>query len=143
MRKAKIDELPQLINIIKGDMNFVGPRPEVEEYIKEESFSFLKRIKPGLTDLSSIMFSDEEKLISNMGGVDNYHKILDVKLDLIYHYLGIKNIWIDFQIILITIISLFNPVWARSHINRNFLATLSPEIVKKMHLIRSLNNRCY
>ena len=56
IRKLKIDELPQLFNIIKGEMRFIGPRPEVPEYINQKDFNFLKMIKPGMSDYASILF---------------------------------------------------------------------------------------
>ena len=59
LRKTKLDELPQLANIIKGDMRFIGPRPEVPEYVSQDSFSFLSIIKPGLSGFSSILFRNE------------------------------------------------------------------------------------
>ena len=59
LRKSKLDELPQLINVIKGDMRFIGPRPEVPEFVTEDSFSFLNKIKPGLSGYSSILFRNE------------------------------------------------------------------------------------
>ena len=95
LRKSKIDELPQIINILIGNLNFVGPRPEVEKFVNEYDFSFLNKIKPGLTDFSSILFSREEILLSKFGGVDYYDKILPVKLELIGHYINIRNFWVD------------------------------------------------
>ena len=52
LRITKLDELPQLINVIKGDMRFIGPRPEIPEFVDKDSFSFLKTIKPGLSGYS-------------------------------------------------------------------------------------------
>ena len=56
LRKTKLDELPQLVNVIKGDMRFIGPRPEVPEFVDKETFTFLNTIKPGLSGYSSIYF---------------------------------------------------------------------------------------
>ena len=56
LRSTKIDEIPQLFNILKGDMRFVGPRPEVEKYFNPNDFYYLHSIKPGITDFSSILF---------------------------------------------------------------------------------------
>ena len=64
LRKTKLDELPQLLNVIKGDMRFIGPRPEVPEFVDKESFSFLKYIKPGLSGYSSILFRNESEIWS-------------------------------------------------------------------------------
>ena len=61
LRKFKIDEFPQILNIILGDLNFVGPRPEVEKYVNKNDFEFLKKVKPGLTDFSSILFREKIK----------------------------------------------------------------------------------
>jgi Sugar transferases involved in lipopolysaccharide synthesis len=66
LRKFKIDEIPQLLNILKGEMRFIGPRPEVLEYFEESSFSFLKKIKPGISDFSSIIFRDESKVLDKL-----------------------------------------------------------------------------
>lgn len=66
LRKYKIDELPQLYNVLKGDMSFVGPRPEVKKYVKfyEEEYDEILKIKPGITDLASIEYIDENTIIS-------------------------------------------------------------------------------
>ena len=76
LRKLKIDEIPQLFNILKGEMSFVGPRPEVEKYlltlpnnIREEILSF----KPGLTDISSIIFRNEGSILDKKKDKEIYY----------------------------------------------------------------------
>ena len=61
LRKYKIDELPQLINVLKGEMSFVGPRPELPEYVDlfREEYEIILRVKPGITDIASIKYLDE------------------------------------------------------------------------------------
>ena len=62
-RKLKLDEFPQLINVIKGDMRFIGPRPEIPKYVNKDTFAFLNKIKPGLSDYSSIIFRNESDIL--------------------------------------------------------------------------------
>ena len=66
LRKYKLDELPQLINVFKGDMSFVGPRPEVRQYVNlySETQKKVLDVKPGITDLASIEFKDENEILS-------------------------------------------------------------------------------
>ena len=68
LRKYKLDELPQLMNILKGDMEFIGPRPEIVRIVKNnpKDFSYLQFIKPGMSDINSIIFRDETKLFKNI-----------------------------------------------------------------------------
>ena len=68
LRRFKIDELPQLINIIKGEMSFVGPRPDVEKYNNLLNFDrqYLKKVKPGITSDASLYFKDEEIILSKI-----------------------------------------------------------------------------
>ncbi len=73
LRKTKINELPQLINILKGDISLVGPRPLVMKTFKAYSFDIQSKIynvKPGLTGIGSIVFRDEEKIISSIKNED-------------------------------------------------------------------------
>lgn len=65
LRKTKIDELPQLINVFKGDMSLVGPRPEVPKYVEifREDYQDILKIKPGITDYATIEFRDEEGVL--------------------------------------------------------------------------------
>lgn len=108
LRKYKLDELPQLINVFKGDMSLVGPRPEVPRYVKlynEEQKKVLE-VKPGITDLASIRYRDENDLL---GGVDNpeefyINTIMPDKLALNLQYINENNIFVDIYIILKTII---------------------------------------
>ena len=86
LRRFKIDEIPQLVNILKGDMRFIGPRPEVKEYVDYDNFSFLKKIKPGLSDFSSIIFRNEEIILQNIGGDNPYEKLLPIKIKLATYY---------------------------------------------------------
>lgn len=108
LRKYKLDELPQLINVFKGDMSLVGPRPEVPRYVKlynEEQKKVLE-VKPGITDLASIRYRDENDLL---GGVENpeefyINTIMPDKLALNLEYISKNNIVFDIYIILKTII---------------------------------------
>ena len=91
LRKTKLDELPQLLNVIKGDMRFIGPRPEIPEYVNQKTFSFLKQIKPGLSGYSSIIFRNESDILSMIDSDDPYQEILNIKLTLDKYYVTKKG----------------------------------------------------
>ena len=86
LRMTKIDEIPQLLNILKGDMRFIGPRPEVPNYFEKSSFKFLMSVKPGISDYSSILFRDEERILEKIGGNNPYLQLLPIKLKLAEYY---------------------------------------------------------
>ena len=109
LRKTKLDELPQLANIIKGDMRFIGPRPEVPEYVSQDSFSFLRIIKPGLSGFSSILFRNESEIWSMIDSDDPYRDILKIKVGLANYYVNKKSFFQDLKLVFITIMSLFIP----------------------------------
>ncbi|WP_459479343.1 sugar transferase [Clostridium saccharoperbutylacetonicum] len=108
LRKYKLDELPQLINVFKGDMSLVGPRPEVPRYVKlynEEQIRVLE-VKPGITDLASIRYRDENDLLGEVENPDEFYinTIMPDKLALNLEYINKNNIFLDIYIILKTII---------------------------------------
>ena len=103
LRKTKFDEFPQLLNIIKGEMSIVGPRPEVEEYVNLYKVEHQKvlSVKPGLTDYASIEYSNESELL---GASVNPHEtyinvVMPAKLSLNLKYIEEKGIITDLKII--------------------------------------------
>jgi len=107
IRKYKIDEFPQFLNILKGEMSFVGPRPEVERYVKHYSLEQRKvlAVKPGLTGLDSLNFTEEAELLKGQADPENYYikHIMPIKLEHNLKYIHDKNLWFDIKIILNTI----------------------------------------
>ena len=112
IRKYKIDELPQLLNIFLGEMSFVGPRPNVrrETNLYTNLESKLLKIKPGITDFSSIVFSDEANILENSIDPDlSYNQLIrSGKSKLGLFYVDHNNIFIDIFLITITLISLLS-----------------------------------
>tara|TARA_S200000501_G_scaffold353209_1_gene372764 strand:+ start:13057 stop:13704 length:648 start_codon:yes stop_codon:yes gene_type:complete len=109
IRFMKLDELPQLFNILKGEMVFVGPRPEVPEYVDFDTFNFLNNLKPGLSDYASIIFRNEAEILSKIGGREPYLELIPIKCLIVDYYIRNKKILTDFKIVIITIISIFAP----------------------------------
>ena len=112
LRKTKIDELPQLINILKGDMSFVGPRPDVPGYydvLKDEQRKVLV-LKPGLTSLAAIKYRNEEQLLAQQVEPLLYNDtvIFPDKVNMNLDYLKKRSVGYDLKIIGLTIKSLFN-----------------------------------
>ncbi|MBE6063499.1 MAG: sugar transferase [Clostridium butyricum] len=108
LRKYKLDELPQLFNVFKGDMSLVGPRPEVPRYVKlytEEQRKVLS-VKPGITDLASIRYRDENELLGKAENPDEFYinTIMPDKLALNMEYIDKSNVFYDIYIIIETII---------------------------------------
>lgn len=108
LRKYKLDELPQLINVFKGDMSLVGPRPEVPRYVEmynEEQRKVLD-VKPGITDLASIRYRDENELLGTAEDPDDMYinTIMPDKLALNLEYINKSNVFFDVYIILKTIV---------------------------------------
>ena len=112
LRKTKLDEIPQLINIIKGEMRFIGPRPEVKDYFNRQEFRFLKNVKPGISDFASIILRNESKILDQIGGEEPYEKLLPIKIELAQYYSLKKSFWLDLQLVIITVISIFFPRFA-------------------------------
>lgn len=109
LRKTKINELPQLINILKGDISIVGPRPLVYKTFSAYTLDIQEKIylvKPGLTGIGSIVFRDEESIISNIKNEDphDYYKrvIAPYKGELEIWYQENKSLTIDFIFIFLT-----------------------------------------
>ena len=90
-------------------MRFIGPRPEVPEYVKRGSFKFLKIIKPGISDYASIILRDENKILQKIGGENPYLKLLPLKIELAEFYPINKSFLLDLKLVLITLTSLFFP----------------------------------
>ena len=116
LRKSKINELPQLINILKGDITIVGPRPVLEQDWKLYPKSIIYKIynvKPGLTGIGSIVFRDEESLISSIKG-DDYHEfykrvIAPYKGELEMWYQKNNSIFLDIKLIILTALVIILP----------------------------------
>jgi len=107
LRKYKIDELPQLFNVLRGDMSFVGPRPEVKEYVQlfESDYKKLLRIRPGITDPASIKYSNEGNVLSLSENWEEEYKkrVLPKKIALSLNYVENHNIVTDLKLILETV----------------------------------------
>ena len=111
LRKFKIDEIPQLINVLKSDMSFVGPRPEVEKYValyNEEQLKVLT-VRPGITDFASIQYKDESTLLANADDPEIFYisDVMPTKLKLNIDYINNRNFMLDVKIIFKTILEIF------------------------------------
>ena len=111
LRKTKIDELPQLINVLKGEMSFVGPRPEVREFIElfRQDYEEILKIRPGITDLASLTYRHEAELLGQSADPEQEYvnHILPDKLRLAKEYLKRSSFLFDMALILKTLPKLF------------------------------------
>lgn len=111
LRKYKLDELPQLINVLKGEMSFVGPRPEVPHYVNmftEEEKAILS-VRPGITDWASIWNPDEGAILAGSPDPEKTYleKIRPEKIRLQLKYVKERSFWIDLRIIFQTLLKVF------------------------------------
>lgn len=107
IRKYKLDELPQLFNVLRGDMSFVGPRPEVRKYVElytEEQKKVLT-VRPGITSLSSIKYRNENEILSRSDNHEQYYidVIMQDKLAIELDYLEQRSLLTDIKVIFQTI----------------------------------------
>ncbi|MFS2189109.1 sugar transferase [Mucilaginibacter sp. Mucisp84] len=111
LRKYKLDELPQLLNVLKGDMSFVGPRPEVRKYVNLYTPAQLRvlSVKPGVTDWASIKYFDENDILAGSDDPeDMYIKVIvPSKISKNLEYIDNQDLFMDLKIILSTIKRIF------------------------------------
>lgn len=111
LRKTKLDEFPQLLNVLKGDMSFVGSRPEVDKYVSIYSKEYRKilSVRPGITDWAAIKFRDEETILSKYTEKEKAYieVVLPVKMELSLKYTKNINFYTDLKILILTIVCIF------------------------------------
>jgi lipopolysaccharide/colanic/teichoic acid biosynthesis glycosyltransferase len=110
LRKTKLDELPQLINVLVGDMSLVGPRPEVRRYVdyyNDEQMRVLS-IRPGITDNASIKFRNETEILASQDDPEQYYidHILPEKTALYLKYVDSRSFLGDLKMILNTLVAI-------------------------------------
>ena len=110
LRKYKLDELPQLINVLKGEMSFVGPRPEVRKYVEMYNQEQLKilTVKPGITDYASIEYINEDEILGKSLDPEKTYieEIMPQKIKYNMKYINNKTVIEYFKIIFLTIIKI-------------------------------------
>ena len=110
LRKYKLDELPQLINVLKGEMSFVGPRPEVRKYVEMYNQEQLKilTVKPGITDYASIEYINEDEILGKSLDPEKTYieEIIPQKIKYNMKYINNKTVIEYFKIIFLTIIKI-------------------------------------
>ncbi len=108
LRKTKLDELPQLWNVFRGEMSFVGPRPEVPRYVAQytEEQAKVLALKPGITDLATLEFRNEEDLLRAASDSETFYirHCIPRKIELNLAYAATANPWQDTKIILRTLL---------------------------------------
>ena len=139
LRKLKIDEIPQLLNIINGEMNIIGPRPESVQIVKNhpEYFRYLNDIKPGITDINSIIFKNESNLLRNVNMKTYEEEILPIKNRLIlitsYNQGFLKKI----LLFILSIVAIFHHKLSLQIINKFFLPYHEKEFRLKLNNLLS------
>ena len=107
LRMTKIDELPQLWNVLKGDMSLVGPRPEAPKYVEmfSDEYGAILGIRPGITDYAAIKFRDEENILRKYRDSEEGYvrEVLPQKIELYKKYLREKSLLIDLKLIFLTL----------------------------------------
>ena len=121
LRALKLDELPQLLNVLKGDMSLIGPRPEVPEYVRFDSpiWRAVLQVRPGITDLATLVHRNEEQILGAFEDPNAAYRdsVLPAKLCLNLEYLYTRTFWRDLQLILLTVrYSLFPKRFDLDHI---------------------------
>ncbi len=113
LRKYKLDELPQLINVLIGDMSLVGPRPEVKKFtdLYTDAEKVILTVRPGITDWASIWNSDEGAILAGAKDPDKAYMelIRPNKLKLQMKYVKERSFWVDLKIIFVTALAIFQP----------------------------------
>jgi lipopolysaccharide/colanic/teichoic acid biosynthesis glycosyltransferase len=113
LRRTKLDELPQLWNVLKGDMSLVGPRPEVRKWVEAypERWAGVLTVRPGITDPASLIYRNEEELLAHSTDPEAYYReqILPHKLDLYESYVRTRTFAGDLNLMSRTILSLWFP----------------------------------
>jgi lipopolysaccharide/colanic/teichoic acid biosynthesis glycosyltransferase len=111
LRKAKIDELPQLINVLCGEMSLVGPRPEVRIYVEcfRSDYEEILKVRPGITDLASLKYCDEAAILSKAYDAEEEYRlrVLPEKIRLAKEYIPQSSLVFDVKLILRTLVKLF------------------------------------
>lgn len=108
LRKYKLDELPQLIDVFIGDMSLVGPRPEVPKYVAgypNEIRRLVLSVRPGITDRASIEFRDENEILGKADDPERAYveEVLPIKMRYYADYVQSRSLWGDFMLIIATV----------------------------------------
>ena len=111
LRKTKIDELPQLFNVLAGDMSLVGPRPEVPYYVSKWPDAYKKTIlsvKPGITDYATLYYNDEQAVLAKAKDPEKAYleEVMPHKLKMYGQYVEDQNLWLDIRLILATLLKM-------------------------------------
>lgn len=108
LRKSKLDELPQLWNVLVGEMSLVGPRPEVPKYVEmfHDDFREVLSVRPGITDPASVRFRDESTLLGQSENPERTYveDILPAKIALAKEYIARSGVWYDLKLMLETLL---------------------------------------
>jgi lipopolysaccharide/colanic/teichoic acid biosynthesis glycosyltransferase len=111
LRRTKIDELPQLINVLKGEMSFVGPRPELPQYVElfRTDYERILQVRPGVTDMASLKYQDEANVLGQFSNPEEAYvkRILPDKIRLAEEYVRRASFLFDLGLILKTLPKLF------------------------------------
>ena len=113
LRKYKLDELPQLFNVLTGEMSLVGPRPEIKRYtdLYTEEQKAIFTVRPGITDWASLWNSDEGAVLAGAEDPDKAFEelIQPTKLKLQLKYVRERSFWVDLKIIILTLLAVVSP----------------------------------
>jgi lipopolysaccharide/colanic/teichoic acid biosynthesis glycosyltransferase len=106
LRKFKLDELPQLLNVLRGEMSLIGPRPEVPKYVdlQQPVWQEVLRVRPGITDVATLMYRDEEQILAAFSDPEQGYreKVLPDKLSLNLAYLRVRSTVRDLKLLVLT-----------------------------------------
>jgi lipopolysaccharide/colanic/teichoic acid biosynthesis glycosyltransferase len=112
LRKTKIDEVPQLINVLRGEMSFVGPRPEVPKYVElfRHDYEEILKVRPGITDLASIKYRDEASILGQSETPEDEYvrRVLPDKIKLAKEYIQRSSLIFDLSVICRTVFKIFD-----------------------------------